>query len=195
MTGPSVVIPLAGLPVIGPGRQTCLVEAIRGVSPSDLVHSPVAENLGELTEDVGIVFFIAVGGRGVVHASGAERLEQRRVGHLPHQTHLRRQLIVQAHASQLHVRDALQLDIECRVRRLPDRGQGLALVFIVGEEVERVLHDRAAVRPADLLIRVGHDHAQHGIFRVEGAVPEVANKRSGKHVGTRLGDRVHLHAR
>ena len=115
--------------------------------------------------------------------------------HLPHQTHLWRKLIVQAHASQLHVCDALQLDIECRVRRLPDRGQRLALVFVVGEEVKLVSHNPPAVRPADLLIRVGNDHAQHGIRCVEGAVPEVANKRSGKHVGTRLRDSVHLHAR
>src|SRR5262249_33306520 len=80
--------PVAGLPVIGPRRQTGLIETIGCVSSSDLVQCSVADHLDKLTEDVRIVFFIARGGRGMGDAPWAEGLEQRRVRDLPHQTHL-----------------------------------------------------------------------------------------------------------
>ena len=109
--------------------------------------------------------------------------------------HLRRKLLVQPHAAQLDGMKALQRDVECRVRRVPDGRQRLVLVFIIGEEVELVLQDRPAVRPADLLIRVGQDALQHRIWRVELAVPKAAHERSRKQVGSRLCNGVHLHAR
>ena len=62
--------------------------------------------------------------------------------------------MIDTDARQLHVSDALQLDVERGIRRLPDGGQRLVLVFVVGEEVKLVLHDRPAGGAADLLIRV-----------------------------------------
>src|SRR5215467_9887690 len=138
----------------------------------------VADDLCERTEDVGVVLFVAVGGRRVVHASGTERLEQRRVGYLPHQPQLRRQLIVETYASQLNGCRTLQLDIERRVRRLPDGSQRLVLIFIVGEEMKLVMHDWPTVCPADLLIRVGNDLLEHGIRGVHRTIPEVSNECS-----------------
>ena len=117
------------------------------------------------------------------------------MGDLPHQAHRRRQLLIEPHAAKLHVSDAVQLDVEPRIRCRPDRGQRLALVFIVAEEMQLVLDDRAAQRAADLLILVGQDAFQHRVGRVPRAVAEVADERTAQQVRSRFRDDVHLHAR
>src|SRR4029078_12232619 len=103
------------------------------------------------------------------------------------------QLVYYADTAKVDVPDAAQRDVESRIRRIPDRGQRLALVFVVGKEVQAVLQDRTAERPADLLVRVGQHLLQHRIRGVELAVAEVADQRSGKHVGPRFRDRIDLH--
>src|SRR5881296_1514872 len=105
------------------------------------------------------------------------------MGHLSHQTHLRRQLLVKTHPSQLDVSDTVQLDVEFRVRRVPDGGQRLTLVFVVGEKVQLVLPDRTAEGPTDLLVRVGEHAEQHWIRSVELAVAKVPEKRSQESIG------------
>src|SRR5437867_11918113 len=92
---------------------------------------------------------------------------------LPHQMRVRGQLMVHAHAGELDVSDPIQLDVELRVRRVPDRGERLTLVFIIAEEMRLVLRDRAADGPADLLIGVREDAVEYGILGVPVAVPEI----------------------
>ena len=141
------------------------------------------------------MLFVAVCPGWMVGGPGPERLVEIRVVHFSRQTHLRRQLLIHTHACQFHVSDAVQRDVEGGVWCLPDGRQRLVLVFVVGEVVKLVLHNRAARGAADLLVRVGHDLVQHRIGRVPVAVPEVADEGTRKRVGARLGDGVHLHAR
>src|SRR2546428_458526 len=104
------------------------------------------------------------------------------MGDLPHDARSRRKLVIQTHTAQLDVSDAVQLDVEFGIPRLPDGGQRLTLVFIIGEEVQLVLYDRAAQGHAGLLIRVRKDAMQHRVFRVELAVAKVTEERSRKRV-------------
>src|SRR5206468_5167004 len=67
---------VGGLPVLRPRREAALVEAVGRVSEPDLVEGAVADDVRELTDDVGVVFLVAVGRRRMVRAAGSERLEQ-----------------------------------------------------------------------------------------------------------------------
>ena len=58
-----------------------------------------------------------------------------------------------------------------------------------------VQHEGTAERAAELLVRVRQHATKHRVLRVPGAVAEVAEKRSVRSVGARLGYDVHLHAR
>ena len=86
---------------------------------------------------------------------------------LAHQAHLRRQLLVEAHAGQVDVMRTVQRDVERGIRRRPDRRQRLMLVFVVGEVVQLVQDDRSADGAADLLVLVGDLRVEHRI----GGVP------------------------
>ena len=58
-----------------PARQTLLVDAVGRVPEPDVVQGPIADHMRELRDDIGIVLFVAVRGRGMVGGTGAERLE------------------------------------------------------------------------------------------------------------------------
>jgi hypothetical protein len=60
--------------------------------------------------------------------------------------------------------------------------------------VQAVPEDRAAVGGAHLLVRVRQDGAGEEVGRVEVVVAEVARQRSGRDIGARFRDRVHLEA-
>ena len=68
--------PVAGLPVLRPLRQALLVDAVGSVAVSELVDGASADDLRELTDDVGVVLAVAVGCRGMVAGSSSERFEE-----------------------------------------------------------------------------------------------------------------------
>src|SRR4051812_6528201 len=101
-------------------------------------------------------------------------------GGLPPQTHLRRDLVVEAQYRELARALARQRQVERGIRRRPDARIRRSLEFEVAEVVQLVLHDRAAERRAVLL----HAHRNHavrdGILGVEAAALEVAAEQPGQ---------------
>ena len=146
----------------------------------DLVDGAVAEHLRQLAEVLAVHVGLGPGLGRMIAAAGAEWLPLARLRHLAHQTHARRQLIVEAPAAQLHRLVALELDVERRIRRVPDARARLALVLEVPEEVQLVAQDRTAERERDLLVVDRHHAVQHRVLRVEPAVAEVAADRAGE---------------
>ena len=95
---PAVGDAVGGLPVIRPGCEARLVDAIRRVADACGVERSVAQHRGELADDVGGVLLVLRRRGRVVRVAGAERIQQARVVHLAHQTHLRRQFLIEAYA-------------------------------------------------------------------------------------------------
>ena len=155
------------LPVLRPRREVRVGETEHGLPHPDLVQRPVAQDLRELPEVLVVVFVVGPGRRRMALKIGRreKRLEEPARRELPHHARLRRQLIVETHAALLLVVGAGQRDVERRVRRVPDAGPRLALVFVVGEVVQLVLDDRAAKRRAELLVVDGLDAVQDRILR------------------------------
>ena len=187
------------LPVVRPVREVLVGEPERGLADFDLVQHSIAHYVRELSEDLVVVFLGRIRGRRVVGGGGqTERLPQPAPADLGHRAHSRRELIVQAAAADLPVVRPLQRDVEERVRRAPDAGPRLLLVFIVGEEVQLVPQHGAADGRAVLLVvdrfhlPVGADGA---IWRIEQAVAKVASEQPRELIGPRLGDHIDLHGR
>ena len=168
---------------------------VEGETALDLVDGAVAQHLRQRPEQLVAVAALAAGRRRMAGgASGpAERLVEVVVLIAGVEVRLRRELRVEAD-------DALGLPL---LRRLVDVEAGkhtgerhrarLALDLVVGEEVRAVAEERAAERPAHLLIRVGDDPVLDVIGGVQAIVPEESRHRAGEGVGARLGDGVGHH--
>jgi hypothetical protein len=86
-----------------------------------------------------------------------------------------------------------QIDVEKRIRAVVGERLRLALVLVVEEQVDAIAPDRAAIRRAQLLVRVREHPILDEVGGVEGVVPEVPRERAGRRVRARLGDGVDDH--
>src|SRR6185436_17335872 len=77
----------------------------------------------------------------------------------------------------------------------PDAGSRLALVLVVGEEVQLVPHERPAEGRAVLLVVDRLDGVEDRILRIEAAVAKIAAEETRELIRPRLGDHVDLRLR
>ena len=148
----------------------------------------------QLAERLVVVFRRRIRRGGMLLVAEPERFPETPRGHLPHQAGLRGELVVEAYAAQFLAVRALEIDVELRVRRVPDAGPRLALVLVVHEVVQLVSDERTTERRAELLIVDGLDSIQHRVVGVEFAVAEVTAEGTREAIATRLRDGVDLHA-
>src|SRR5205085_12474190 len=95
---------------------------------------------------------------GMTRVAPGERLPVATFRRLSHETRVRRELVIEAHAAHLPRLVAVQLDIEAGIWRVPHARRRLPLVLIEHKEVEAILEDRTAKRRCDLLV-VNRHHA------------------------------------
>ena len=94
------------LPVVRPRRQRELVDAVRRVTRSEVVQGVVAEDLRDLTDDVGRMLFVAVGSDGWLLVPGPNGSNRSEWFTLPISRVFDEQLVIDTDARQLHVSDA-----------------------------------------------------------------------------------------
>ena len=182
-------------PVSRPPRRVFVIEDVAGPCDAHLVERTVGEHLRELRLHSVLRFGGGLGRRRmVVVAARAERLEGLRQVALEHQACPRRDLVVEPGASELFRHVAGELDVEARIRRVPDARARLALVLVEPEIVQPIADHRAAERTGELLVRDRDLAFEHRILGVEAVVAEVGAERPRQPVGARLGDDVDLHA-
>ena len=95
-----------------------------------------------------------------------------------HQTHARRELVIEPQPRHVCTTRAGELDVEAGIGRVEGLRSRLALVLVVGEVMQPVPENGPAVGGAELLIRVRQDVPREEVGCVEGIVAEVAGERS-----------------
>ena len=132
--------------------------------------------------------------RGAARVARIERQVHARPVAAERQPRLRRELEIDAHAPLLLRVVALLVEVEAGPRARVAEGHRVVLVLVVGEVVDPILLDRAAIGEAQLLILVRQHAVLHEVLRDEAVVAEVAGDGARRNVGARLRDGVDLHA-
>src|SRR4029453_17408826 len=113
---------VGGLPVVRPRRQVVVLEVEERVADLDLVQRVVVQHLRQLAEHLVVVFGGRVGRRGRRYVATPERLGEPARRHLPHQSSVGGELVVEANSANLLVVHSLEIDVEFRGRSVPDAG-------------------------------------------------------------------------
>src|SRR4026207_1341691 len=169
---------VGGLPVLRPCREVAIGETEHRLPDLEFVQRPIVQDLRERPEVLVVVFLVGARRRRMILVAEHEWLEGPPPGNLAPDSRPGRQPLVDPRAALLLVVRAIQCDIERGIRCVPDAGSRFALVFVVDEEMQLVLHDRTAKGSAVLLVVNWLDNVQDWILRVEAAVAKITSKQA-----------------